>query len=127
MPNPPGSASVPILHVVPSAPTPTSVAVTPIAEYDIAGPAAGAAAGGAAGAAGVGAAIAVPAGAAAVGVGGGGGVGRRSLRAWPGGTCSPGVVDGSGGPGALEAFCCGAASRDGTQSMTNRYCLIGGD
>ncbi len=42
--NPPGPASVPSLHVVPSAPTPTSVAVTPIDEYDIGAEAAGAAA-----------------------------------------------------------------------------------
>ena len=40
-----------------------------------------------------------------------------SFRAWPGGTCSPGVVDGSGGPGAFEAFSRGAASRERTQAM----------
>jgi len=97
--NPPGPASVPSLHVVPSAPTPTSVAVTPIDEYDIGAEAAGA--GGAAGAAGavdgvagVGAAMAVPAGAGSVGVGGGEELGRVGFFALPGGTCGPGVTGG---------------------------------
>src|SRR4030095_7156984 len=104
---PPGPAPVPSRHVVPSAPTPTSVAVTPIAEYDIAGPAAGAAAGGAGEIAGVGAAIAgaggggeataVPLGAGAVGVGEGCEADRVARFAWPGGTCAPGVTGGGGG------------------------------
>src|SRR6266568_725209 len=125
--NPPGPASVPSLHVVPSAPTPTSVAATPSDEYDIGAGAAGAAVG----IAGVGAAIAVPGGAGEVGVGGGGEVGRGGRREWPGGIFSPGVT--GGGPDSLapvntRAVCDtvlarasgGAASRVTTEAMNAR-------
>ena len=116
--NPPGPAFVPSLHVVPSAPTPTSVAATPSDEYHIGAGATGAA-GAAAGVAGVGAAIAVPEGAGEVGVGEGGEVGRGGRREWPGGTLSPGVT--GGGPDSPEASRRGGASRVATPRMNPRY------
>lgn len=121
--NPPGPASVPSLHIVPSAPTPMSVAPTPSGAYarigaNGAGPGTGMTAGAEAGvgaggtaAGGVGAAIAVPGGAGeaisvavgagTVGVGGGGEVDRGVRRDLPGGTFTVGLTGGGADSAAL--------------------------